>query len=288
MKPMIEVSDLSYRYNQSKQRSLSHINFTVEEGEFFFIIGPNSSGKSTLCNALVGLIPHFFVGAKSGSIKIQEIDVDESTIGELSSIIGLVFQNPFNQLSYTTETVAEELAYGLGNRGTSREEMIKKIADVAEQVSLTNLLNKNPLELSGGQVQRVVFGSTYILFPKILVLDECTTQLDPIGSEELMNIIKSLNSQGITIIMVDHDMERVARYADRMMILNEGKVSAIGTPRQLFTKENAEKYQIDLPDFVALSYELMEKGYSDGTIALTESEALEMMRRLKSDVGRIT
>ncbi|MHC5228714.1 energy-coupling factor ABC transporter ATP-binding protein [Enterococcus sp. LJL99] len=288
MKPIIEVSDLSYRYNQSKERSLDHISFTVEEGEFFFIIGPNSAGKSTLCNALVGLIPHFFVGAKSGSIKIQGNNVDESTIGELSTVIGLVFQNPFNQLSYTTETVAEELAYGLGNRGISREEMIRKIDIVAEQVALTDFLNKDPLELSGGQVQRVAFGSTYILFPKILVLDECTTQLDPIGSEKLMSIIKRLNAQGVTVIMVDHDMERVAKYADRILILNEGKVGAIGTPRQLFTQENAKKYQIDLPNFVKLSYALQEHGYSNETIALTEAEALDMMRRLKTDVSGTT
>lgn len=159
MKAIVEVTNLSYRYNQSSERSLNNVSFTVNQGEFFAIIGPNASGKSTLCNALVGLIPHFFVGAKSGTVVIGGVDIDTSDIGHLSTTAGLVFQNPFNQLSYTTETVREELAYGLGNRGVPREEMLEKIADVAKTVNLEELLEKNPLELSGGQVQRVAFGS---------------------------------------------------------------------------------------------------------------------------------
>jgi energy-coupling factor transport system ATP-binding protein len=278
METIVEVSNLSYRYNQSSKRSLDDVSFTVEKGEFFAIIGPNSSGKSTLCNALVGLIPHFFVGTKKGKVALKGIDVDTSDIGYLSTIAGLVFQNPFNQLSYTTETVAEELAYGLGNRGVPRDEMLVKITEVAKKVNIEALLDKNPLELSGGQVQRVAFGSTYILEPELLVLDECTTQLDPIGSEELVRIIKRLNADGVTVIMVDHDMERVAKYADRVMILNEGKVVAIGTPREIFTKEHAANHHIELPEFVKLSYAMIEKGYWQGEIALTEAEALNMLK----------
>ncbi|WP_240422376.1 energy-coupling factor ABC transporter ATP-binding protein [Listeria costaricensis] len=278
---MLEVRNLSYRYNQSDKASLTDVSFHVEKGEFFSIIGPSSAGKTTLCNALVGLIPHFFVGAKTGQVLVQGMDVDEADTGHLSTAVGLVFQNPFNQLSYTTETVAEELAYGLGNRGVSREEMLVKIADVAQKVHIEALLEKNSLDLSGGQVQRVAFGSTYILDPQILILDECTAQLDPMGSDELMQVVKKLNAQGISVIMVDHSMERVAEYADRVMIMNEGRVCGIGTPREIFTQENADRYQIELPDFVKLSYALKEKGYWKGEIALTESEALKMVRELE-------
>ena len=280
MEKIIEVSNLSYRYNQNKSRSLSNVSFSVNKGEFFSIIGPNNSGKSTLCNALVGLIPHFFVGAKKGQVKIKNIDVEKTETGILSTMIGLVFPNPFNQLSYTTETVREELAYGLGNRGVPREVMLKKITKVGKKVSIQELLDRHPLKLSGGQVQRVVFGSTYILEPEILILDECTTQLDPMGAEKLMEIIKELNSEGVTIVMVDHDMERVAKYADNVMILKNGEVCDIGTPREIFTEENSKKYHIELPTYVRLSYALRKKGYWKGETCLTEAEALNMLQKV--------
>ncbi|WP_239644685.1 energy-coupling factor ABC transporter ATP-binding protein [Enterococcus crotali] len=165
-KVIVEAKNFSYRYNQTKKRALKNLDFQVEEGSFFCIIGANGSGKSTLCNALVGLIPHYFVGKKAGEIIIDGLKTETSTIAELSTRIGLVFQNPFNQLSYTAGTVAEELAYGLGNRGIAREEMHQKVDYVAKLMRIDQLLSNNPLELSGGQVQRVAFGSTFILEPK--------------------------------------------------------------------------------------------------------------------------
>ena len=131
-KVVVEVKDFNFRYRQTKRKALKNINFTVKEGSFFCIIGSNGSGKSTLCNALVGLIPHYFVGKVSGDVIIDGVSAAESSIAGLSAKIGLVFQNPFNQLSYTAGSVAEELAYGLGNRGMSREEMIKKVEYVAK------------------------------------------------------------------------------------------------------------------------------------------------------------
>ena len=130
-KVVVDVKDFSFKYRQTKHKALKNVSFQVEEGSFFCIIGANGSGKSTLCNALVGLIPHYFVGKMSGSVTIDGSVVEDSTIADLSTKIGLVFQNPFNQLSYTAGTVAEELAYGLGNRGIPREEMIKKVDTVA-------------------------------------------------------------------------------------------------------------------------------------------------------------
>ena len=182
MSPIVEVKDFSFKYRDIKRRAVKHVDFQVEEGSFFTIIGANGAGKSTLCNALVGLIPHYFVGARAGHILIDGTDVADSTIAELSKTIGLVFQNPFNQLSYTAGTVAEELAYGLGNHGVPRAQMIDRVEAVAKLMRIDHILDKNPLELSGGQVQRVAFGSTFIMEPRILVLDECTTQLDPMGS----------------------------------------------------------------------------------------------------------
>lgn len=277
-KVIVEAKNFSYRYNQTPRRALKNLDFQVEEGSFFCIIGANGSGKSTLCNALVGLIPHYFVGKKAGEIIIDGLKTETSTIAELSTRIGLVFQNPFNQLSYTAATVAEELAYGLGNRGISREEMHQKVDYVAKLMRIDQLLSKNPLELSGGQVQRVAFGSTFILEPKILVLDECTTQLDPLGGDELFSIVKKLNQNGVTVIMVDHDMERVAQNADKIMVLSEGEIVAIDTPKKIFEDPFITTYGIDVPDYVKLSKALAEKKYTHHAIEITEEPTIALVK----------
>lgn len=277
-KVIVDVKNFSYRYNQTKNRALKNLDFQVEDGSFFCIIGANGSGKSTLCNALVGLIPHYFVGKKAGEITIDGLTTESSTIAELSTRIGLVFQNPFNQLSYTAGTVAEELAYGLGNRGVSREEMHQKVEHVAKLMRINEILSKNPLELSGGQVQRVAFGSTFILEPKILVLDECTTQLDPLGSDELISIVKKLNKNGVTVIMVDHDMERVAQNADKVMVLSEGEIVAIDEPKTIFEHPLITDFGIDVPDYVKLSKALAEKNYTNHDIEITEEPTIALVK----------
>ena len=269
---VVDVKDFSFKYRQTKHKALKNVSFQVEEGSFFCIIGSNGSGKSTLCNALVGLIPHYFVGKMSGSVTIDGSVVEDSTIADLSTKIGLVFQNPFNQLSYTAGTVAEELAYGLGNRGIPREEMIKKVDTVAKLMRIDHIIHKNPLELSGGQVQRVAFGS------KILVLDECTTQLDPLGSEEIFDIVKDLNKNGITVIMVDHEMERVARCADKVMVLDAGEVVAIDEPKKIFGNPDIVAHHIGVPDYVKICNALKEKGYTDREIEITEEPTIELVK----------
>lgn len=278
MTEVIRVEDFSFRYRDADRTTLKRVSFSVEQGSFFCIVGANGSGKSTLCNALVGLIPHYFVGKSKGSIRIKDIDVATSSIADLSKHVGLVFQNPFNQLSYTAGTVAEELAFGLGNHGVPRETMHAKVARVAALMHIEDLLGKNPLELSGGQVQRVALGSTLIMEPDILVLDECTAQLDPLGSEEIFDIVKRLNQEGITVVMVDHDMERVARCADQVMVLGAGRVRAMGTPEVVFTDPETMKWGIDIQDYVKLGRGLQDAGFDLSDLPVREDQAVGMIR----------
>lgn len=278
MTEVIRVEDFSFRYRDTNRTTLKRVSFSVEQGSFFCVVGANGSGKSTLCNALVGLIPHYFVGKSKGSIRIKDIDVATSSIADLSKHVGLVFQNPFNQLSYTAGTVAEELAFGLGNHGVPRETMHAKVARVAALMHIEDLLGKNPLELSGGQVQRVALGSTLIMEPDILVLDECTAQLDPLGSEEIFDIVKRLNQEGITVVMVDHDMERVARCADQVMVLGAGRVRAIGTPEEVFTDPVTMEWGIDIPDYVKLGRGLQDAGFDLSDLPVREDQAVRMIR----------
>lgn len=277
-KIVLEAKNFNFKYRDTKRKALKNINFQVEEGSFLCIIGANGSGKSTLCNALVGLIPHYFVGKMSGEVIVDGMSVENSSIAELSSKIGLVFQNPFNQLSYTAGTVAEELAYGLGNRGISREEMKKKVDYVAKLMRIDHIIHKNPLELSGGQVQRVAFGSTFIMEPKILVLDECTTQLDPLGSEEIFDIVKDLNQSGITVIMVDHEMERVARCADQIMVLDQGEIVAIDEPKKIFGNPEIIAHRIGVPDYTKIVNALKAQGYTKRDIEITEEPTIELVK----------
>ena len=282
MSAIVSVRDFSFRYRSVKRRAVRDLSFDVEQGSFLSIIGANGSGKSTLCNAMIGLVPHYFVGQMRGSIVVDGKDVASSDIADLSTTIGLVFQNPFNQLSYTAGTVAEELAYGLGNRGIAREVMVEKVEQVAKLMRIDHILDKNPLELSGGQVQRVAFGSTFIMEPKVLVLDECTTQLDPMGGEEIFDIVKRLNADGVTVIMVDHDMERVARYADNVLVLDHGHMAAFGTPEEVFADETFPERGIDVPDYVRIGRALADAGYNVGRPAVTEEESVEQVRRVIS------
>lgn len=278
--PIISMNDFSFKYNDAKLYSLRHISFDVAEGEFFCIIGSNGAGKSTICNALTGLVPQQFPGTLSGTVTVCGHDASNTKVADLSLDVGLVFQNPFNQLSYTAQSVGEELAYGLGNRGVPRDEMIDRVQKVAELVHVEQLLDRNPLALSGGQVQRVALGSTLILNPKVLVLDECTTQLDPMGSDEIFEIIKQLNKEGTTIVMVDHDMERVAQYADRVLALEAGNFVALGTPEEIFTRTDLEEHGIDSPEFVQITRALGDAGLTDGQLEVTEEPTVAMVREV--------
>ncbi|MBS7008106.1 energy-coupling factor ABC transporter ATP-binding protein [Anaerostipes sp.] len=279
-KIVLEVRDFSFKYRQTKRRALKNISFQVEKGSFFCVIGANGSGKSTLCSALAGLIPHYFMGKMAGEVFVDGTLVKDSSVAELSAKIGFVFQNPFNQLSYTAGTVAEELAYGLGNRGIPREKMAEKVEYVAKLMRIDHVLSKNPLELSGGQVQRVAFGSAFIMEPEILVLDECTTQLDPAGSEEIFDIVKRLNEKGITVIMVDHDMERVARCADKILVLDQGEAAALDEPKKIFGNPLIERHGIGVPDYVKLCRALNGRYDTGPGIEIAEEPTIKLVKEV--------
>lgn len=283
MDSIIKIEDFSFCYRDAKRCAVRHLDFEVPEGGFLCVVGPNGSGKSTLCNALVGLVPHHFNGKSRGSVRVLGQEVADQTIAQISCNVGFVFQNPFNQLSYTAGTVAEELAYGLGNHGVPRDEMVRRIERIAGPLHLEGLLDRNPLELSGGQVQRVALGSTLIMNPRVLVLDECTTQLDPLGSEEIFDIVKKLNEDGMTVVMVDHDMERVARCADHVLVLSRGNQIAFGTPEEVFSDPALEEHGVDIPDYVRVSRALSEAGLASGPVTLTEGACAE---RVGKALGR--
>lgn len=272
---VIEIKDLVYTYPSVSTPALSHLNLVIEEGQFVALVGANGAGKSTLCYALAGFVPHFFRGAMTGSILLDGVDTQKASLAELVLIAGLTFQNPFNQISGTKFTVYEEIAFGLENIGVPREEMIARIEKVMESTGITHLAERSPYALSGGQQQRVALASILVMQPKVLVLDEPTSQLDPIGTREVFQVIKDLSLQGMTIVMAEHKVEWIAEFADRVVALDSGSIVASGTPGEVLSDLGLQDKGIALSRYTLAAAWAVEKGWlppaADLPINLTQA-----------------
>ena len=232
---IVELENLSYQYPITEEKALTNINLDIQEGEFIALIGPNGAGKSSLCYTIAGFIPHFFQGELSGKVKVAGVNTQDSNLSEWVLSVGLAFQNPFNQISGAKFTVFEEIAFGLENIGIPRHEMIERVENAMQLTGITDLAKRSPYSLSGGQQQRVALTSILVMQPKVLVLDEPTSQMDPIGTREVFKVIKTMSNQGMTVIMAEHKIEWVAQFADRVIALHQGKIIAQGTPQGVLT-----------------------------------------------------
>jgi len=276
MKKII-VENLKYRYPLSNELALKGISFEVDKGEFIGIVGKNLSGKSTLCQALVGLVPHFYKGAYGGSVIVDGLEVLKSEISELSQKVGIVFQNPFTQVTGSKLTVYEEIAFGLENMGISREEMRERIDNSLKLLDIYKFRDRNPFDLSGGQMQRMAIASIIAMKPEIIVLDEPTSQLDPQGSEEVFKAIQNLSKEGMTVIMVEHKMEKIAKYSDRVMLLNDGEIVDYDIPEKIFSRGDLDDYGVTAPVFTKICVGLGVKNKITGLYPITIDEAYDLV-----------
>lgn len=277
---VIEIDGLKYRYPETEKLALDNLSFSVEKGEFIGVIGRNKSGKSTLCYALAGLVPHFFSGAYGGQAIVNGLEVRTHEIEELTVDVGLVFENPFSQMTGAKFTVFEEIAFGLENKGIERTEMLHRIEESLQLLDIEELKDKNPFSLSGGQMQRVAIASVIAMRPKILILDEPTSQLDPQGSEEVFRVVESLANEGITIIMAEHKIEKVAEYSDRVLLLDDGQLIAYDIPEKIFSQEDILSHGVLPPAATriakALGIKDEETGFYPKTIAQLTKERERM------------
>lgn len=276
----IVVENLKYRYPLTKELALKGVSFEIEKGEFIGIIGKNGSGKSTLCQALVGLVPHFYKGAYGGKVLVDGLEVKNAEVSEISSKVGIVFQNPFTQVTGSKLTVYEEIAFGLENNGVERSEMVKRIDHALKLLDIYKYKDRNPFDLSGGQMQRMAIASIIAMKPEIIVLDEPTSQLDPQGSEEVFKAIQTLSKEGLTVIMVEHKIEKIAKYSDRVLFLNEGELVDIDTPGKVFSREDLEEKGIQLPAFTKICRELNIKDEATGLYPTTLEEAYDLVVKM--------
>jgi energy-coupling factor transport system ATP-binding protein len=255
---VIYFQNFSYSY-PTKRNVLIDINLKVYKGEVLGIIGPNGAGKSTFCKSLNGLVPHFYGGTVKGNVIVAGMDTLEHTIAELSTKVGIVFQEPENQLSGLALTVEEEVGFGLSMLGFPRELIKERVKEAIEKVGLKGLERRSPFELSGGQQQRLAIATILAMKPEIMVLDEPTSLLDPIGKYEVFSVLKELIVEGSTIIIAEHEIEELAYLTDRILFLKEGKVISLDEARNVLSEiSKLKEAGIDPPSITELTY-LLEK-----------------------------
>ena len=266
---MIKIEDLYFSYSNAKP-VLKGINLEIKKGEFILLTGPTGCGKSTLLKCLNGIIPHESSGEMRGSVHINGIETKSSSMKELSQHAGLVFQSPDDQIFSTV--VEDEVAFGPENLLLTREEIEKRIEYSLKAVGMLEHRNSATNALSGGQKQRICIASVLAMQPSVLLLDEPISQMDPKGADEVLRVIKKLNSElDLTIVMVEHRIHEAAHLVDRIIIMNEGIIMLSDPPKQAFKNvELFHKLGLRLPETVELFHRL---GYEE--IPLTVEEALE-------------
>ena len=272
-----KLKDVSYKYPLEDREILKNINLDIKKGEFWAVIGKNGSGKTTLCNVLRRFVPDFYKGELKGRITLEGKELKDYSAKEIVQKVGFVFQNPFTQISGVKETVFEEIAFGLENLALDAEDIRKRVEETLKLLHIEELRNKNPYELSGGQGQKVALASIIAMDPEIMVIDEPTSQLDPKGTEEIFEIIDILKKEGKTIILVEHKLELIAEYAEKVMVLDEGEMILSGNTEDVLKNKILMEKEIGIPQYAALAYRLMDKGkVKFEEIPITKEKAVEV------------
>jgi len=274
---IIEIKNLYWKYKGTRKQVLKGINLNIAKGEFIGIMGPSSAGKTTLCLTLNGIIPQRIPGEFSGSVKVLNMDTQQNDVSEIALKVGMVFEDPESQ--FIMSTVEDELIIGLEPLGYNREEIRERIQWALEIVGLDqSFLKRSPLELSGGEKQRLAIAAMLAKKPEILILDEPTSDLDPIGKEEVLNSIRKIKDElNMTIIMVEHEAEIMAELADRLVLLSDGKILFESQPREFFAKvEELMNLGVYPPQVTQLASKLRIP-----QSIITLSEAVKIMKNLK-------
>ena len=274
---IITVKDVSYQYAGNAEEAIRGVSFEIEEGEFVAILGANGSGKSTLAKLINALyIP------SSGEVGVCGIDTrEESRVWDVRAACGMVFQNPDNQLVATI--VEEDVAFGLENMGVEPNEIRRRVDGALAAVGMSEFSESAPHMLSGGQKQRVAIAGVLAMKPRVIVFDESTAMLDPVGRAEVMNVVRRLNrEEGITILWITHFMDEAAQ-ADRILVLDRGELKAQGTPKEVFRQTALVRDAgLDVPEMTALAQKLREGGLALPDDILTVDEMVVELCRLKS------
>ncbi len=280
---MIRIENLTFKYKNGKKNALTDINLTIHDGDFLGIIGESGAGKSTLSYAINGVIPHCFHGDYYGSVKIDDTDTFDTTPGDLSLKIGSVLQDIDSQM--VSSVVEDEILYGLENFSVPKESIEKRLSSALEAAGIAPLRHRTIDSLSGGQKQKVAIAAIIALRPKVLLLDEPTSELDPKSSVQIFELLREMNEKhGITIIVIEQKIMLLSEYAKNLAVMSKGKIVLEGNVRDVLEHSNQlEKVGVHCPRIVSLSDRLKRNGMDVGDVCINMDEAEAMVRRLMHD-----
>src|SRR5215510_9197935 len=283
--PVVCVEQLSFRYPGTSTLTLHDVSLTVEQGECLALMGATGAGKTTLCLALVGIVPQFFGGELYGAVRVGGLDTLEHPVSALARKVGIVFQDPETQLTATS--VEHEVAFALENLCVRASEIRIRVDEALQAVGLVGLKKKHPHELSGGQKQRLAIAAALALKPQVLVLDEPTSQLDPVGAAEVFTLVRTLNRElRMTVILASHASEEVAEFADRVALLAGGRLVRVAPSAAFFQEvEDLARHQVRPPQVTEFFHRLQKRGLRLDSLPVTLTEAVSAHEAVRSHVG---
>lgn len=250
---VLEFQNITWQYTDTDKPALHDVSFSVGKGELIGIIGINGAGKSTICHLCNGLIPHSFTGELSGDVLVKGQSIRDVPTSTLAQSVGSVFSDPEAQMSQVT--VLDELAFGPANLERPKKYILSRAEAVMQLLDLEKFRDRSPFQLSGGEQQRVAIAAVLTMDPEILVLDEPTSNLDPISTERIFQVISQLNCQtGMTVLLVEHEIELLAQYADRILVVHQGRILLNGTPQDVFTqREVFDRIGMQIPQVTQIA-----------------------------------
>jgi len=265
---ILEIEGLNFRYPDSQKKAVSDFDLKVPEGEIVVLAGPSGCGKSTLLRTVNGLIPHMYSGDYSGEVRVGGGAVKDANMRDLAQKVGFLFQNPENQIFMFT--VERDVAFGLENLGVPRPEMRARVDESLGLLEIGDLALRAPYELSDGQKQRVALAGVLAMRPRLVILDEPTSLLDPKTAAELVDLVAKLRRElGTTFLVVEHRLDLLVKVADRMVVMNEGAKVVEGTPKEVLFGDQAEGYGVAVPSVTKLQKMLAKDGFlrEDGILS---------------------
>jgi energy-coupling factor transport system ATP-binding protein len=276
----VSIEDLGWKYSGRKNFAIEHVNLQIEEDSFTSIVGPNEHGKTTLVSCIKGIIPHSFNGVWRGKVEVFGKDVRQLSAQALADEIGFVFADP--EAQFTSMTVEEELVFGLENIGLPLHEVKDRLDWVTDITLIENLLDKSPYEISGGQKQRVAIASVLAMKPRIMILDEPTSMLDPLGKDFIFDILTNLKKEhNLTLIVVEHNIEQVAPLSDQIILMYEGNIAKAGPPAEFF--ENSDflyEHGINAPQATAFLDQVKRQNLYSGALSVELEDIVQATANL--------
>ncbi len=275
--PIIEAKNLTYTYPGGTEPAIKNVSLAIEKGDFVILTGPSGCGKTTLCRCFNGLIPHFYAGRLEGELSVARLNVIERPIYEMARHVGLVFQNPENQLFALS--VEKDVAFGLENLGLPRDQIRERVDWALQMTGIEELRERAPHELSGGQQQRVAIACVLAMQPEVMVLDEPTSFLDPLGAQKIFEVVSELNRKlGVTVILVEHRLDLASKHANHVIIMNERTIVLDDEPQEVFDSESARLIGVGIPKATKLWVMLRQNGVRLGRAPVNPEETVQLLR----------